>query len=115
MKGGMVQQFSVDAQHELAGGLFLDVGYVGNRGRDINNNLLFNVPMPGPGAVQARRQNPNYAAISLFGPATTSEYNGLEIRFEKRLSKGIQFLLSYTYSSAFDNSGTPQNPYDLAA
>jgi outer membrane receptor protein involved in Fe transport len=115
MKGGMVQQFSVDSQHELWGGLFLDVGYVGNRGRDINNNLAYNVPPPGPGAVQARRINPNYATISLDGPATTSEYNGFEARLEKRLSKGMQFLLSYTYSRAFDNSGTAQNPQDIAA
>jgi hypothetical protein len=113
MKPGMIQQFSLGVQHELFSNLVLDVGYVGNRGRDIDNNVPVNTPLPGPGTVQTRRANVNYAGINLFGPATTSEYDGLEIRAEKRMSNGMQFLLSYTWSRAFDNAGTPQDPRNL--
>jgi hypothetical protein len=115
LKGGMIQEFSLGIQHELGAGFFLDLGYVGNRGRDINNTLTYNVPAPGPGAVQARRPNPNYAAISLVCPCTTSQYDGLEARLDKRLSRGMQFTVSYTYSRSFDNTGTSQDPANIAA
>jgi hypothetical protein len=114
-KGGMIQEYSMDIQHELRGGFFMDVGYVGNIGRDLNNTLSYNIPAPGPGAVQARRPNPNYAGITLLCPCTASEYNGFEARVEKHLAKGLQFTVSYTYSRSYDNTGTAQNPNNIAA
>jgi hypothetical protein len=110
MKNGMVQQFSLGFQHELPLGIVLDTSYVGTRGKHIDMAENFNTPVPGPGAVQARRPNPTYAAITIFGPATSSEYDGLEVRLEKRLSKGLQILSSYTWARSFDNAGTPQDP-----
>ncbi len=113
MKGGMIQEYSMDVQHELPAKFFMDVGFVGSVGHNLNNTLSYNVPPPGPGAVQARRPNPNYAAISLVCPCTTSQYNGFEARLEKRLSSGLQFTVSYTYSRSFDNTGTAQNPANI--
>jgi hypothetical protein len=113
MKNGMVQQFSLGFQHELRGGVVLDTSYVGTRGRDIDMAENINSPTPGPGTVQTRRPNTNYAAITVFGPASSSEYDGLEIRAEKRLSKGMHLLASYTWARTFDNAGTPQDPNNL--
>ncbi len=115
MKNGMVQQFSLGFQHEFAGGIILDTSYVGNRGRHIDVSEPINSPTPGPGTVQTRRPNINYAGLTVFGPATTSEYDGLEVRAERRLSKGMQIVASYTWARSFDNSGTPQDPNNLQA
>ena len=113
MKAGMVQQFSLGFQHEFPAGIILDTSYVGNRGRDIEMAEPINSPTPGPGTVQARRPNVNYAGITIFGPASSSEYDGLEVRAEKRVSKGLQILMSYTWARAYDNAGTPQDPHNL--
>ena len=113
LKAGMVQQFSLGFQHELPAGIMLDMSYVGNRGRDIDASEPINTPPPGPGTVQNRRPNVNYAGINLYGPAVTSEYDGLEIRAQKRLSKGLDMLASYTWARTFDNAGTPQDPNSL--
>jgi hypothetical protein len=115
LKGGMIQEYSIDVQHEMGGGIFMDIGYVGNVGHNLNNTFAYNVPTPGPGAVQARRINSHYSTISLVCPCTTSEYNGFEARVEKRLSKGLQATVSYTYSRSFDNTGTAQDPNNVAA
>ena len=113
LKAGMVQQFSLGFQHELPAGFLLDVSYVGNRGRDIDASEPINTPSPGPGTVQNRRPNTTYAGITLYGPAVTSEYDGLEIRAQKRLSRGLEVLASYTWARTFDNAGTPQDPNSL--
>src|SRR5262249_51640275 len=34
---------------------------------------------------------------------------------QKRLSRGLQLLVSYTYSRTLDNAGTPQDPNNLRA
>jgi hypothetical protein len=115
MKAGMVQQFSANVQHQLLSSLTFEVGYVGTLGRDINNNVPINTPPPGPGAVQARRANIHYAGINLYSPSTTSRYNGLELRLDERISRNMQFLVSYTRSSSYDNTGTPQDPRNLRA
>ena len=121
-KDGRVQQFSVDVQHEILPNLLLDVGYVGNRGSNLYGTLDLNQPLtPGPGPVQSRRIYPQYAYIEAVESVFSSSYDGLEIRGEKRFSNGMQFLGSFTWSHAFDNSSAsggyngPQNNYDLAA
>src|SRR5262249_52438295 len=110
LKPGMVQQFSLGFQHDLQGGVILEAGYVGTRGKDIDANEPINTPAPGPGVVQTRRPNVKFSAINLFGPAVMSQYDGLQLRAQKRLSKGLQLLLSYTYSRTLDNACTPQDP-----
>jgi hypothetical protein len=114
-KAGMIQQYSFGFQHELPRGILLDASYVGNRGRSIDAPEPINTPTPGPGSVQARRPNVNYAGITLTGPFVSSEYDGLEVRATKHFSHGASVLFSYTWSRAFDNTGTPQDPRNLPA
>jgi hypothetical protein len=79
--------------------------------------------------------SPSIARVPYFGFAqifqaqnvVNSEYNSLQVKLNKRVSHGLQFLLSYTYSHSIDgasdfygsggNGGNifPQNDYDLAA
>jgi hypothetical protein len=113
-KAGMVMQYSLGFQRELPAGTLLDVSYVGNRGRDIDASEPINTPAPGPGTVQNRRTNINFAAISLYCPCVSSEYDGLEARLEKHFAHGSSVLLSYTWSRAFDDTGTPQDPRNIS-
>jgi len=113
-KAGMIMQYSFGLQHELPGKIMLDASYVGNRGRDIDASEPINTPAPGSGTVQLRRANTNYAGITLSCPCVSSEYDGLEVRTEKHFSHGSSVLLSYTWSRAFDDTGTPQNPRNIS-
>src|SRR5439155_13551740 len=109
LRQGRVQQYSFGVQRELFQGVIFDIGYVGNRASRLLSALQINSPIPGPGAVQPRRPNPAYAGISISKPAYRSRYDGLEVRVEKRLSNGTNFLLAYTLSQANSNL-TAQDP-----
>ena len=123
-KLGRVQQFSINVQRQLADNLVGDIGYVGTRGDRLFRTVNNNQPLPGPGAVQGRRPYPQYAAMNTLTSSGESHYDGLEARLEKRFSKGLSFLASYTLSRSRDHasgsggtsdSGVPQNNRDLDA
>jgi hypothetical protein len=47
--------------------------------------------------------NPNLAKALLFGNTATSDYNALQLRFNRRMSRGLQALASYTWSHSIDD------------
>lgn len=122
---GYVQQWSLNLQHELFSNFVVDVGYVGNRGDKLFRQLNRNQPLPGFGPVQGRRPYPQFGAMNQIASVAKSEYHGLEVRAEKRMSQGMSLLASYTLSRARDDSSAfggnfsdanfPQNSRDLAA
>ena len=105
------QQYSAEIQRQFAGDMMLSVAYVGSH----NSRLDYS------GKANAARQaspngTPNAAidalkAIPFMVPNWTysqsigwSNYNALEVKFQKRFSKGLQTLLSYTWSKSLDTS-----------
>jgi len=69
------------------------------------------------------RPNPNYQKMVMYCSCVTSHYNGLVGQFNRRITNGLQFNLSYTYASATDDgasssaaltSNGPINPGNLA-
>jgi Carboxypeptidase regulatory-like domain/TonB dependent receptor len=120
----MVQQFSLNAQVELHKDWLLEVGYVGARGTHLQRFRSLNQ------ALDASPENPvngissnTLANIGLRVPIPgirpdslreiesegSSWYNGLEISLAKRLSHGLQFLASYTFSKTLDTDGADIN------
>jgi len=115
-----VQVFNLGVQWSLANNWMLDLGYVGSEGRKFPRLFSINQPAtPAFGGI--------YAAGSLGGPLfpgfgnlpapglgsllmesnSNSNYNSLQVTLNKRFSRGLQMLLSYTYSHSIDDySGT---------
>jgi len=50
----------------------------------------------------ATRPNAAYNVLTLISSDVTSSYNALALTLEHRLSQGVQFSVSYTYSKALD-------------
>ena len=68
------------------------------------------------------RPNTNFGRITEIRDTIGSDYYGLVLQANRRLTKGLQFQASYTYSQATDNGQTSQtftspnvpfNPFDL--
>jgi hypothetical protein len=123
-KLGRVQQFSINVQRQLMNNLVADVGYVGTRGDRLFRTINNNQPLPAQGPIQGRRPFPQYAAMNTVTSSGESQYDGLEARLEKRFSRGMSFLASYTLSRSRDHasgsgglsdSGVPQNNRDPEA
>jgi hypothetical protein len=120
----IVNQFSLNIQAELYKDWLLEAGYLGSRAthlqrfrsldqaldaspenpiNGVSSNTLANiglrVPIPGIRADALREVESEGA----------SWYNGLEASLTKRLSHGLQFLASYTFSKTLDTDGADIN------
>lgn len=128
------QYFSLNVQRALPANLVVEVGYVGTKGTKLPGELEGNPTPPGdPATTEQRRIHrntiPNVGSITLYINAFSSVYHSLQIKAEKRLSRGFQFLTTYTLSKSIDNlngspvtgggdgnpSAKPQNPFDLSS
>lgn len=134
-----IWQWSMEIEQSLGKDFVASVGYVGSAASNIENTLSnFNNPDPGPGAVQGRRPFQFYAdsrnpstllplgTLRRLETWASSNYNALQSRFEKRMSKGLTFNTAFTYSRAHAvgygaNEGAgfgpnyPQNPRNRLA
>jgi hypothetical protein len=120
----LIQQFGLNLQAELYPGWLLEVGYVGSRGvhllryRSLNQALQATPEDPVRGVTSDTVANiplrvpvPGVPADSLDEVETegSSWYNGLEVSLPKRLTHGLQFLASYTFSKTLDTDGADIN------
>jgi hypothetical protein len=101
-----VQNWNFNIQHEIAGNLRLQVGYVGNKGTHIITPAMeLNRIIPGTANLgPAIRPYPEFGNISYLRPNGISNYNSLQAVLTKRLSRGIQFNVNYTFGHALDDS-----------
>jgi hypothetical protein len=116
----LTQQFSLNVQEELHKDWLLELGYVGARGthlqrfRSLNEALDASPENPINGVFSNTLANiglrvpiPGIPADSLreMESEGSSWYNGLEVSLAKRLSHGLEFLASYTFSKTLDTAG----------
>ena len=120
----MIQQYSLNVQAELHEGWLLEIGYVGTRGTHLVRQRSLNQALPASTNNPIRGVTENtFANIPLRVPILgvppdsllemesegSSWYNGLEASLTKRLSHGLQFLASYTFSKTLDTDGSDIN------
>jgi Carboxypeptidase regulatory-like domain/TonB-dependent Receptor Plug Domain len=70
--------------------------YVGTNGRQLLQEQRTNVSA----------QNPEFGEIIWFPPGLTSSYEGLQLKFQRSISPGIQVLASYAWSHTLDYDST---------
>ncbi|HZW96667.1 MAG TPA: carboxypeptidase-like regulatory domain-containing protein, partial [Candidatus Eremiobacteraceae bacterium] len=114
----IIQQYSMDVQTEVSRDMVLDIGYHGSRGSKLiqqrawdqaldatvtplngqTNNTLFNRALRQP----FEGFNSFTATSTTIESAGASWYNALGVSLNKRFSHGLQFLASYTWTSALE-------------
>jgi hypothetical protein len=99
-----IQTYNLTLQRQLAGGMTLDVAYVGNLGRQLPNNRELNAAAPGTGTagLPLRAAFGRDASTSLRGPGVNSNYNALQTVLSRRFASGISFQVSYSWSKSID-------------
>jgi hypothetical protein len=132
-----IQNWQLSVQRELPGNMLLDVAYVGNHALKLLLLADYNqarplttaelaLPAAQRPSLDARRPIAGFRSISATLPAAYSNYHALQVKFERRFSKGLYLLNSFTWSKAIDNAsqvleepggntGTPQNVYNIRA
>jgi hypothetical protein len=103
-----VQTWFASVQRELPGNWMVEAGYTGNHSLRLPVLGDFNQAFPNqPGqslGIQQRRPIPSFGSITWVNPAGQTVYNGLSVRAEHRVSNGLYFLNSFTWSKALGNS-----------
>lgn len=111
-----VQQRNITVERELTKDLVLTASYVGNKGTRNMYTTNINQAIPGPGAIPPRRPFPDWPDISSQLDQGQSSYNALQVKVQRRLSKGFMFLAGYTYGKSLDDgqgeSNVTQNAYN---
>jgi len=103
-----VDFWNLTVQHEFSPTLSLEAAYVGNVGRHLYVNPNVNQASPGPGSFDSRRLYFQKFGLEqgLFETCNcdSSSYNGLQVKLQKRVSHGLDFLATYAYAKALDDS-----------
>jgi hypothetical protein len=87
-------EWNATLEQSLGSSQLLSLTYVGAAGRD----LLRVTPLLNP--------NPDFAFLDVISNTTSSNYQALQIKLERRLFKGLQALASYTLSHSIDDAST---------
>jgi hypothetical protein len=93
-------QWNASVEQSLGTKQSLSLTYIGAIGRKLlRSNKLFNL-------------NPDFQFISLTDNSATSDYHALQVKFQRRFSRGLQGLATYTFSHSIDiaSSDAAQNP-----
>ncbi len=120
------QQWNFNVQRQLSRAMLVEVGYAGSKGTNLlrrsnfqqwENILVVDPARPTP--LRDRVRYPDFSPNLVIGSDNfgSSTYHGLLAKVEKRMSHGLTFLASYTFSRAIDDAsssgnytGTPSNP-----
>jgi hypothetical protein len=125
-----IDAWNIAIQRQLTNSSSVTVGYVGNKGTHTfsgdGQETNPNEPLPcfgglcwNPNPTTAAETNntnllkPYYAAFAnpqpqgylYYHDAFNSNYNALQVTFEKRFSQGLQFTANYNYQKAYDEHG----------
>ncbi len=98
----MYHQYNLTLQYEFAPSWLAEAAYVGSLGRNLlvlQNIGLNNTDQGGPGSREVLTNT--VIAQRYFG---SSRYDSLQTKLEKRFSKGLSLLASYTWAHAIDDS-----------
>jgi hypothetical protein len=138
--------YNLTIERQLGTSTTLTAAYVGNQGRHLEGDFElnpageagglnpvaaaagctpFNLATCAPQTFAYNPQTTGLAAINHQATDFNSRYNSLQISVNKRLTHGLAFLASYTWSRFFDQNSTPDlqdsfvppgiNPFSFAS
>ena len=119
METPFIRQFNVAIEHEVLPFMTVSVAYAASRGENLGSFADVNTPeaslVNGRLVLPANltgRPNPHFDYMRSRFSGTRSWYDSFELRLNKRLSGGLQFRSSYTFSKFLDQQPGNQSASD---
>ena len=84
-------QWNLTVDQSLGSNQVVSAAYVGAKGRELLRLERYFNP------------NPKFTLVDVSRNTATSDYDSLQLQFRRRLSRGLQTLVSYTWSESLDN------------
>ena len=101
------QTWSGGLQYELAPETMVEANYMGSWTVGADNATIDNVPLPGPGSIQARRPIPQLGSIRTIRFDGRSIYHAATFSAVRRLRDSYAYNVSYTLSISKDDASNP--------
>lgn len=99
--------WTLDLQRELSGGMVAQANYFGSKVIGADDTSFQNIPLPGPGNIDARRPNPLLNAIRTIHWGGWSIYHSMSLGLDKRMAGGLSASAKYTWSKSMDVASNP--------
>jgi hypothetical protein len=90
LKSPYTLEWNVSLEQAVGRKQSISASYVGAAGRDLLESAVVESP------------NPSFASAQLVVNGGSSDYNALQVQFQRQLSSGLQALASYTWSHSID-------------
>lgn len=125
-----ILQYMFNVQRQLTDNIVLEVGYQGNQSRKLGRLRAYNeaILRTGPEdsrSISQRQPWPQFGRIQQVDHLGNANYNALGLKLQQRFSKGLTYLVAYTWSKSIDDTSAirtrsgdrlfPPNSYDIAA
>ena len=95
-----VSQWNLQVQRQLGPNQSFSLAYVGTHGDRLTRNYNANQVLYGTGT----NLFPNLGGITVQDNRGKSDYHSLQAQYERRMTKGLQFLGAFTWSKTMDDS-----------
>ena len=103
-------QWNISLEQSLGSRQTISLSYVAAAGRRLLATQSLNWQANGFSGPQP---NPNFGHINYTSNGSTSDYHSLQTQYQRRLSRGLQALVSYTWSHAIDDVSNEANSSGL--
>jgi len=106
------EAWNLSGEHAFSNSMTATIAYVGNVSHRLPTVLNANNPMvlqTAGAKTTGVEPFPTFGAITYVPYEGQSSYNSLQTKLERRMSHGLQFLASYTWSHTMDDSSDPLN------
>jgi hypothetical protein len=101
------QTWSGGVQHSIGTSTMIEASYMGTWTIGADNATVHNVPLPGPGPIQDRRQIPGLSSINAIRFDGKSIYHAVTVKAERRLNRSFAYNANYTLSRSTDDASSP--------
>jgi hypothetical protein len=101
--------YNLNIQRQITPNSLFEIGYLGTFGHKLvaPGTRSINQVHPSlirPGNVQSLRPYPQYSDVRVVQPTIgNSNYHGMNLKFDRRMSGGLQFNVNYTWAKAIDD------------
>ena len=103
LRDANVYRYNVAFEQRVDADTSITAAYVGAKGRGLMRQEW---PNAAAGVPTALRPNPNFGVVRLLTNSAYSDYNSMQLFARHRLSRGMDFTVSYTLARSTDNTST---------
>jgi hypothetical protein len=103
---GYAQLWNMTVETQLATSTVLDLTYTGTKGTRLDLLRAPNRTAPGSVLDPQGRSIVNALGFTFDSSGASSIYHALQVRVQKRMSKGLMILGQYTYAKSIDNASS---------